>query len=504
MTTGSEISDNRGTVFAFGNPVRFGSYRSKIWSGSDRPKLSFRTTKYDRKAVEVVHVVPARPAQRVSKLVWKYRRVYKYHQILVDGFIRVRLGKGRPPLLMPAKVTKWVRVRTRERYRVEVYRVIPEKPAKVKVKRRWIKVAKPKPPKSATLPPENPYTMDYVRYSDALGTGSRRVWPYPDTNDARYEWPISTMTDLGGPGVMLQDWDANDEYVILNKLRKRLAGSDFNAGVFAGEAGKSCAMIANAARRIHQALYAVRRGDVVNAARALADGVDFFKKPPVNDLKSLRKHSEKTIASNWLELQYGWKPLLEDAKSGAEFLAHMHSVPRKQVYRVSHKKALRSTWDQNLGLRNKSFEAEKRVALKVTIRDASTMGLSGLLDPASVAWELMPYSFVVDWFVPIGAYLQNLALARSLDVESVVRTEFVRVKWGGCELRADRPFDPWMAYLDFGAFNYESVSLRRTAASTLNVPTPEVKSPAKIASMAHALNATALLITGSRYRPTMP
>jgi hypothetical protein len=32
----------------------------------------------------------------------------------------------------------------------------------------------------------------------------------------------------------------------------------------------------------------------------------------------------------------------------------------------------------------------------------------GLTDPLSVAWELIPYSFVVDWFVPIGTYLDNL------------------------------------------------------------------------------------------------
>lgn len=30
------------------------------------------------------------------------------------------------------------------------------------------------------------------------------------------------------------------------------------------------------------------------------------------------------------------------------------------------------------------------------------------LNPASVAWELMPYSFVVDWFIDIGGYLRNL------------------------------------------------------------------------------------------------
>jgi hypothetical protein len=32
----------------------------------------------------------------------------------------------------------------------------------------------------------------------------------------------------------------------------------------------------------------------------------------------------------------------------------------------------------------------------------------GLLDPLSVVWENIPYSFVVDWFIPIGDYLSML------------------------------------------------------------------------------------------------
>jgi hypothetical protein len=32
----------------------------------------------------------------------------------------------------------------------------------------------------------------------------------------------------------------------------------------------------------------------------------------------------------------------------------------------------------------------------------------GLLNPATVAWELVPYSFIADWFVPVGDYLTGL------------------------------------------------------------------------------------------------
>jgi len=32
----------------------------------------------------------------------------------------------------------------------------------------------------------------------------------------------------------------------------------------------------------------------------------------------------------------------------------------------------------------------------------------GLINPAEVAWELTPWSFVVDWFIPVGNFLEAL------------------------------------------------------------------------------------------------
>jgi len=38
----------------------------------------------------------------------------------------------------------------------------------------------------------------------------------------------------------------------------------------------------------------------------------------------------------------------------------------------------------------------------------SNLSQMGLLNPAEVAWELTPWSFVVDWFVPVGNVLEAL------------------------------------------------------------------------------------------------
>lgn len=38
-----------------------------------------------------------------------------------------------------------------------------------------------------------------------------------------------------------------------------------------------------------------------------------------------------------------------------------------------------------------------------------SMDQLGLINPLSVAWELVPFSFVVDWFLPIGKYISSLS-----------------------------------------------------------------------------------------------
>jgi hypothetical protein len=38
----------------------------------------------------------------------------------------------------------------------------------------------------------------------------------------------------------------------------------------------------------------------------------------------------------------------------------------------------------------------------------------GITNPVNLAWELIPYSFAVDWFLPVGAWLQTLDAAKGL------------------------------------------------------------------------------------------
>jgi hypothetical protein len=38
----------------------------------------------------------------------------------------------------------------------------------------------------------------------------------------------------------------------------------------------------------------------------------------------------------------------------------------------------------------------------------ASLAQAGITNPLEVAWELVPFSFVADWFFPVGAYLGSL------------------------------------------------------------------------------------------------
>lgn len=274
---------------------------------------------------------------------------------------------------------------------------------------------------------------------------------------------------------------------VLGQLREKVAGSSFNAGVFLGEGKEALSTIADSATRLYGAYHAAKRGNLHLAAQKLVGGT------PREHLYS-RKHA----ANNWLQLQYGWLPLLKDAHDGAQFLAHYLNAPSQQVYRVRGRIAYNMAGFDLFKVSGATNWASAtgwyRHALKATLKEKDVVALSGLTDPLSVAWELLPYSFVIDWFIPIGNYLQARGLKQALTGTFVETTSNT---WETRGLRYNKanwlPSDRY----EFGpAVNsrFLTKSLNRTVKTTLTVPLPDFKSLASVPSWKRALNATALLL----------
>lgn len=133
----------------------------------------------------------------------------------------------------------------------------------------------------------------------------------------------------------------------------------------------------------------------------------------------VRSFHPKRWASKWLEYQYGWRPLVNSVYGS--FSALMH----RRIY--AYQRIISRGYDNSSDSGNSPFlihaglqshwtvDMKKRVLIKALYQtgESRAQALAGYtsLNPVSIAWELTPYSFVVDWLVDIGGYLQSMESA---------------------------------------------------------------------------------------------
>lgn len=208
----------------------------------------------------------------------------------------------------------------------------------------------------------------------------------------------------------------------------------------------------------------------------------------VNGRDSVKRNRRKAVANNWLELQYGWLPLLSDAFHGAEQLAAITADPMRRTVRtarVLHDNFTPQTTAPSTTGWGKGERTTLR-ALKAVITEVNLPLLTGLTNPATMAWERLPFSFVVDWFLPIQNYLQARGVQQS------VRGTFTYTLWQTRECSVLYP-KGW-TLVGGSNFYYRYKRLQRVVQYNLpSVPLPGFKPFNKAATWKHTLNALALL-----------
>lgn len=327
--------------------------------------------------------------------------------------------------------------------------------------------------------------MDFQRMSDAAYRSEQK-----NSGDPAYSYVRVASTSEFGTGYYVDPgsaWDANDDLALYGKLREAIEGSDFNLGNFLAEADKTVVMIADAATRIYRGIRAVRKGDFVGAATVLA-------------MKDAHKASRncswrRSAADNWLELQYGWKPLLGDTYAAAHALAKQLNEPLGRKYHVRRRKSLKVIMSSPTYAPLDLFaEDRKQIVARVFENGGEAVQLVGLTDPASVLWEITPFSFVADWFIPIGSYLSARGLSDSLTGEyCITTTRKERVTFNGQAPHVDDGYPYYTDYSSSGAAERMRISLSRVVTTSLPVPLPTAKPLGKAASWVHCANAIGLV-----------
>lgn len=202
----------------------------------------------------------------------------------------------------------------------------------------------------------------------------------------------------------------------------KLKDQHVNLSVAFAERAATAETIAQTATTLATAISRIRKLDVSGAKKALRLS-SLLTKRERKILKS-SKSSAKKASNLWLGLQYGWMPLLQDVQGSAEQLASQDAaVPDRYRATVKGKRTSKENGKPVFvgtptGTQSLRFDVYRyqRGSMGATVRldfylenpalaRASQLGIT---NPLSVAWELVPFSFVADWMYPIGDYVNAI------------------------------------------------------------------------------------------------
>lgn len=401
---------------------------------------------------------------------------------------------------------------------------------------------------SVTPLPFNPYNLTrYVSGTGLFVYSWNNIHPYPLTRsmqEKRWAYPVLSSVN--------RRHRIDADYIAQERLYESFSAIKLNLAQFFAERQQVVNMIGSTARRVTHAMLALRKARFGDAYRALGISFDAKKqraaeyklydylyenkkisrkggrvtrrgtltpeehraiaKEVKRKIESLPRDfvvPDKLVASYWLELQYGWQPLLSDVYAASEVLSSKFRTEdfaqavtaSAKYFERSPMQAYPSITTMGYGKDVGQFTIQTKTKLVVLYKPTnsfkSVMAQAGLSNPALLAWELLPYSFVVDWFLPVGNYLENMKAMDGYEIKSINRTRFT--KWSidvsgdassysslGGEINAEK----WtITYFESG------ISYTRDILHGLTQAPLAFKNPV---SIVHAANAIALLTTAFR------
>lgn len=252
-----------------------------------------------------------------------------------------------------------------------------------------------------------------------------------------------------------------------------LADSKAGLGENLAQAVKTADLFLDAGKVVIDVALALKRGRIPKIFRDLSP----------KEVKKAVKQGKipDKLADQWLAFHYGWKPLAMDAYGLFELLKE-RLEPALLVHgrgqgRMSYANGFE---DQSTSgflppyVYNDRSKASVRCGLTGRITSEEylrTLNRVGLVNPVSLAWDLLPFSFVVDWVLPIGdvAY----ALTATAGVSFVGGHEVIRH-----ERNVSVSVSPkWEVNGTAPSALYQATGFQRTALSTFPRPVPYIKSP---------------------------
>lgn len=258
---------------------------------------------------------------------------------------------------------------------------------------------------------------------------------------------------------------------------------------------------ANAIRGGASFIVALKAGRLASSAGGIVRAQNLL-----NRLRRQGVSGARLLAALWLEFRYGWIPLINDIKDSinvfSDLMTKSPSVTSLTATSTRNEEFLKDLFTDGIGdgkptgqsMTRKRTKTRYGIRYKVSDPYLHAAAQLGFTSPVALGWELVPFSFVVDWFLPIGQTLQLLHAFEGLNFQSGYLTQFTKTITT-VSYNYDKTVDHGGGFIDQYTRKGRGTAeaFLHSRAVLTDFPRPDLPTPKSPFSVIHAANAAALL-----------
>lgn len=283
----------------------------------------------------------------------------------------------------------------------------------------------------------NPYSSVSTHNSGIQGShdGYYRMWKYwvPDpVMILSYRGDLTQIYESAVRGLnrnkplaLIDQLSLRADSIAKNRYHEKLTGELAHIGQVIAERVQTIGLLAESVKRLSDFL---RNASVKGWFKTLR--------------KSIRTYSKHDAANDLLAFKFGVEPLISDVSGTAEVLAHLMTdnlrlatVSARGSATVKEEIVEQFVPNDNSDLTGFTVTIKTTVEIRrgyvceyaldnLAVRELAQVGL---LNPAELLWELVPWSFIFDWVYDIGRYLRDVTADAGLTFSR--GTMSTRITW---------------------------------------------------------------------------
>lgn len=220
------------------------------------------------------------------------------------------------------------------------------------------------------------------------------------------------------------NWTNSDVVPVYNKAYAKLVGKlksdQAELGASLGEYRQTVGMVEDRASQLVDLAKAARRNGWIGSVGAMIKRVKTSNEVSKKNLQKLGR--------NYLEVAFGWIPTIQDLHTGLEVLtsgippawasAKAESPIERRVT------ALAGSYPNLSSKAVTGGQVKVRVGCGVVLTNHNLWLANqlGLINPVSVAWELVPNSYIIDYFVNVNDVINSWTDFVGVDIVRPYRT----------------------------------------------------------------------------------